>query len=254
MTYKPKVLTLAEGGTSAVLTASNGGIPYLTASAVAVLSGTATAGQIIQSGASAAPSWSTATYPATSGTSGNVLKSDGTNFVSSSNSGNLVLIQTQPASNSASINFTTGITSSYTNYILKINNYLPVQTNQRLNLLYSTDGGNTWLSSGYLSANSFTNTSTPGTWTGSTSATTSVILMGAVDNSYGTGAGEYTLYDLATGAYPKVSGVACYGLSSTCVRALLFSASSNVNINALQIIAGAGNITSGTFSLYGVVP
>ncbi len=75
-------LGLTRGGTAASLTASNGGIVYSTSSALAILSGTATAGQILRSGASAAPSWSTATYPATAGTSGNYLKSDGTNFVS----------------------------------------------------------------------------------------------------------------------------------------------------------------------------
>lgn len=58
-------IALANGGTSASLTASNGGIFYSTASAGAILAGTATAGQIIRSGASAAPSWSTSTYPAT---------------------------------------------------------------------------------------------------------------------------------------------------------------------------------------------
>lgn len=42
-----------------------------------------TAGQIFQSGgASANPVFSTATYPTTAGTSGNVLTSDGTNFIS----------------------------------------------------------------------------------------------------------------------------------------------------------------------------
>lgn len=56
---------LINGGTGANLTASNGGIVYSDATAMAILSGTATAGQIIRSGASAAPSWSTATYPAT---------------------------------------------------------------------------------------------------------------------------------------------------------------------------------------------
>lgn len=45
--------------------------------------GPGSAGQILQSGgASADPSYSTATYPSTSGTSGNVLVSDGTNWVS----------------------------------------------------------------------------------------------------------------------------------------------------------------------------
>ena len=58
-------LSLANGGTNANLTASNGGIVYSNASAFAVLSGTATAGQMLQSGASTTPAWSTSTYPAT---------------------------------------------------------------------------------------------------------------------------------------------------------------------------------------------
>ena len=44
---------------------------------------TATAGQVLQSGGSSAdPAFSTASYPAVSGTSGNVITSNGTNFVS----------------------------------------------------------------------------------------------------------------------------------------------------------------------------
>ena len=82
---------LAHGGTNANLTASNGGIFYSTATAGAILAGTATAGQIIRSGASTTPSWSTATYPATAGTSGNVLTSDGTNWTSSAPAGSGLL-------------------------------------------------------------------------------------------------------------------------------------------------------------------
>lgn len=62
-------VSLANGGTSASLTASNGGIFYSTGSAGAILSGTATAGQLLQSGASGAPAWSTTTYPATNAVS-----------------------------------------------------------------------------------------------------------------------------------------------------------------------------------------
>ena len=58
-------LPMSDGGTNANLTASNGGILYSTATAGAILNGTATTGQIMRSGASTAPSWSTATYPAT---------------------------------------------------------------------------------------------------------------------------------------------------------------------------------------------
>ncbi len=82
-TWSASVIDLSHGGTNANLTASNGGIFYSTASAGAILSGTATAGQVLRSGASTTPSWSTATYPATAGTSGNVLTSDGTNWSSS---------------------------------------------------------------------------------------------------------------------------------------------------------------------------
>lgn len=58
-------LSLANGGTSASLTASNGGIFYSTGSAGAILAGTATADQVLLSGSSTTPAWSTATYPAT---------------------------------------------------------------------------------------------------------------------------------------------------------------------------------------------
>lgn len=58
-------LGLTRGGTNASLTASNGGIVYSTAGALDILAGTATAGQMLRSGASTTPSWSTTTYPAT---------------------------------------------------------------------------------------------------------------------------------------------------------------------------------------------
>jgi hypothetical protein len=58
-------LGLTRGGTAASLTASNGGIVYSAAGALAILSGTATAGQMLQSGASTTPAWSTSTYPGT---------------------------------------------------------------------------------------------------------------------------------------------------------------------------------------------
>lgn len=58
-------LSLANGGTNANLTASNGGIFYSTGSAAAILGGTATANQLLLSGSSTTPIWSTSTYPAT---------------------------------------------------------------------------------------------------------------------------------------------------------------------------------------------
>lgn len=72
---------LAGGGTNASLTASTGGIVYSTASAMAILAGTATAGKLLRSGATAAPTWSTATFPDTATGTGTILRADGTNWV-----------------------------------------------------------------------------------------------------------------------------------------------------------------------------
>lgn len=76
-------LGLTRGGTAASLTASNGGIVYSTSSALAILSGTATANRVLVSGSSGAPSWSTATFPVTAGSAGTILRSNGTNWVNS---------------------------------------------------------------------------------------------------------------------------------------------------------------------------
>lgn len=82
-TWNGSVIGLTYGGTNANLTASNGGIFYSTDAAGAILAGTATAGQILRSGASTAPTWSTATYPATAATAGAYMRSDGTNYIES---------------------------------------------------------------------------------------------------------------------------------------------------------------------------
>jgi len=58
-------IPLSHGGTSASLTANNGGIFYSTATAGAILAGTATANQPLLSGASGAPSWASWTAPTT---------------------------------------------------------------------------------------------------------------------------------------------------------------------------------------------
>lgn len=73
-------VTLANGGTSASLTASTGGIVYSTSGALAILAGTATARQMLQSGATAPPTWSTATWPATT-TANRILYSSANNTV-----------------------------------------------------------------------------------------------------------------------------------------------------------------------------
>lgn len=73
-------LSLTLGGTNASLTASNGGIVYSTATAMAILAGTATANKHLQSGSSTAPTWTTSTYADTYAAS-TILYSNSANTV-----------------------------------------------------------------------------------------------------------------------------------------------------------------------------
>lgn len=87
------IQTLAAGGTSANLTANNGGIFYSTATTGAILSGTATARQVLLSGATAAPVWSTSTYPATTAIN-QLLYSSSANVVAGLATGNSSVLVT----------------------------------------------------------------------------------------------------------------------------------------------------------------
>lgn len=89
-------LTLLNGGTSKALTASNGGIVYTDSDSMEILSGTPTAGQLLLSGSSSAPSWTTTTYPATNPAS-TFLYASSANIMSSlptANNGTIVTSST----------------------------------------------------------------------------------------------------------------------------------------------------------------
>lgn len=126
--WSATIISLQRGGTNAALTASNGGIFYSTGSTGAILSGTATASQVLLSGSSTTPAWSTATYPATT-TINQLLYSSANNTIvglATANSGVLVtssggvpsISSTLPAFTTSSITFnptTGGIVGTTTN-------------------------------------------------------------------------------------------------------------------------------------------
>lgn len=73
-------LRLVEGGSGKALIADNGAIVYCDGDSLEFLAHTTTAGQILRAGNASAPSWSTATYPATT-TVSRILYSSATNVV-----------------------------------------------------------------------------------------------------------------------------------------------------------------------------
>lgn len=89
------ILPLANGGTNANLTATNGAVIYSTATAFGKTAA-GSANQILQSAGAASPTWSTATYPATT-TINQILYSNATNTVTglaTTNTGALVTSST----------------------------------------------------------------------------------------------------------------------------------------------------------------
>lgn len=200
MAYKPKILELAAGGTNASLTASNGGIFYSTASSGAILSGTATAGQHLQSGASGAPSWTTATFPGTAGAAGTILRSDGTNWLASTSTyPNTNAINTLIYASSANVMsaLTAGNQSVLTSSTTGVPSWTSIATDGQV-IIGSTAGNPAaaTLTAGAgvtitNASNSITINSVSFTSTG---ATTMVI-----NNGYrATGAGTYTLPSTST--------------------------------------------------------
>jgi hypothetical protein len=168
--------------------------------------------------------------------------------------GGLTLLDTQTASASASLDFTTGITSTYDVYLLQLSNIVPATDGADLYLRYSTDGGSSYLATNYNYAfRSYFADAFDGE-ANSTSATH--ILIGG---SLGNGTGEHWnadvwLHNLPSALY-KTARFDGYGYISNPLAGAAFGMGiygTTSAVNALRLIMSAGNITSGVARLYGI--
>lgn len=275
---------VAGGGTGSV-TLTNHGVLLGQGTSAIVATAAGSSGQVLQSGGSSADAaYSTATYPATAtgtgkilradgtnwaattatypntaGTSGNVLTSDGTNWNSSAASGgsNLVLIQSQTASASASLSFTTGITATYNNYLVLISNYFPATNGASLELVISSNGGSSYASTAYQGGIFFVSfNSAIGTIANANTSSYFPILnaSGSSGNSFQCG-GTVNLFNVTNGNTPSIVGY-CSGSNTTNVAALnlpVGNQQSITTVNAIRFICTSGNISTGVFTLFGIL-
>ena len=214
--------------------------------------GPGSAGQMLQSAGNASnPAYSTATYPATAGSLGNVLTSNGTNFVSQG--GGWTLIQTQTVSGSpASINFTT-LSSNYNVFVLVINNFVKSATASNFTYLqFSSDGGANYISSGYQSG-LFVNAYNSGV-VNNVNDTAGILL----DNQQGGGTSVLCetvwIYNMNISQIPQVYGtyVGNAPAASPFIGWLGGAYQTATAMNALRVNVAAGTMTSGNISLYGI--
>lgn len=167
----------------------------------------------------------------------------------------MVLLSSQAASASASVSFTSSISSVYSTYILKIKNMVPATNNVAIHLLFSTDNGATYLNSNYSWTYS---TSYVSGLFGSGSASDSKILLGDSLSNVSTQPcnGDITFYNLNTSNTAScLSRLVYYNAPNPGIAEYFDSGfnSTTTPVNALRIILSSGNIASGNFYLYGVV-
>ena len=165
----------------------------------------------------------------------------------------MVLLASTPASASASIAFTSVITSNFTTYKVEIRGLVPATNNTSLLLTFSVDNGANYLASNYKYIVTFSTTGR-GIVASSQSAA-NIILVTVVSNS----SSRSLDLDIMFYNVNVANRISCF---SQCVHqgadnasALIYTTGSNTGttaINAMQFAMNSGNITSGTFNLYGI--
>ncbi len=167
----------------------------------------------------------------------------------------IVLLQSQTASNSASIVFSsTYITSTYTTYKVIYYGIYPDTDATAFNLDLSTDNGATYLNSNFL-AGDLVNQYNSATLANTNSTTTLPIITGQSNNTANAPiCGMMDLYNLPTAVDACVVAHSSYFLSGSSFAQSIFAGTNTAagSINAIRFSFSAGNIASGTISLYGV--
>jgi hypothetical protein len=194
------------------------------------------------------------------GASGTVLTSNGPSALPSfqaSSAGAFVKIGTATASSSATISFT-GLSATYLYYQLVLVSVIPQTSTANMLMRFSTNNGSSYDSTSghyeYQAVYSLASNST--TTIGSTSAT-SFIICNSMGTNANTGAnGFINIYNPSQAndigitfevVYPFSSATSWNGGSGSGLYLVTTGA-----VNALQILMSSGNISSGTFELYGV--
>lgn len=186
---------------------------------------------------------------------------DGTNMQMQSLLGNassgsgLVLIEQQTASSSASLNFTSCISSTYDDYLIRLINIVPATNSVSLYFRVSTDGGSTWEATNY--SRWLFGWYSGGTGVaGGTSLTEIRVNTGnTLSNSTDFGvSGTVRLTDPARSGYKRFH----FDVDTYSSGALLEGATqggawhSATAVNAFQFYMSSGNIASGTIRCYGL--
>ena len=187
-----------------------------------------------------------------------------TSFANASG-GTLILLSTQTASSSATISFTTGLDSTYDEYIFKFINLHPSSNGARLTFNLSTDGGSNYnvtkTSTAFKAYHKEDGAASALTYDGSYDLAQSTAFenLGTdlISDNDSNVSGMLTLYSPSSTTYVKhyiatSNGMADGSPPYSEQRFKAGYANTTSAINAIQFKFDAGNIDDGIFKLYGV--
>lgn len=168
----------------------------------------------------------------------------------------LVLISTQVASNSATIDFT-GLDNTYEAYEIVLSNVKPQNDDVQMTMRIGTGGGPTYQTSGYSWTVQFW---TSGNITSTGSSSSGFIGLSIVSAGVGVGNasgenynGEIRLGNPGAADFPEIRCSAAYSRADGSQIGGIASGRYNTAgaITAIRFLFSSGNIVSGRFSLYG---
>jgi len=193
------------------------------------------------------------------GTAGNILYTNGTAANPAwGNSPGLVFISTQAASNSATIDFTTGLDDTYDAYEIVISNAKPQNDDVQLQMLIGTGGGPTYQTSGYAWSVQGQSSSSVANDGSASAAFMGLSFVAGSTAAVGNASGEnygatikFNNPELTD--FMEIYGFGAYSRSDA--TRTLVSVGGRYNtagaITAVRFKFSSGNIASGRFTLYG---
>jgi len=182
------------------------------------------------------------------GTSGQIVTGEGATsppgFTNATAVGGYILLSTKTASGSASIDFTSVITSAYNMYRIYIVGLIPATNSTQLYMNTSNNNSSWNTGAGAYNYIYFANSTTP---TGAVSST-HMIMTPAVANA------TYYNYFVVDLVIPSQSQMYAWwrGMGNAITNIQGGGTDlSGAAVNAVQFIMSSGNITAGTFTMYG---
>jgi hypothetical protein len=177
--------------------------------------------------------------------------------------GTLMLLSTQTASSSATISFTTGLDSTYDEYIIKYINVRPATNTTGFLFNFSTDSGSNYnvtkTTTSFIAYNNETNTASALTYeTGSDLAQSTSFQFLTQDNGSDADenlCGTLQIFNPSSTTYVKHFIATSNTYHEANLSANWFVAgycNTTSAVNAVRFQCGSGNIADGIFKLYGV--